>query len=99
MLLLACVQPLARAQGAPRDSAVKAAFLFKFGSSGKNEGELGRPVEIGIDAVNLFNRSYADTEYAFVSDWRTGDVPSQLPTKHLSAGAPLTVLGTATFRF
>ena len=32
MLLLACVQPLARAQGAPRDSAVKAAFLFKFGS-------------------------------------------------------------------
>lgn len=57
------------------------------------------PVEIGIDAVNLFNRSYADTEYAFVSNWQTSDIPSQMPTKHLSAGAPRTVLATATFRF
>ncbi len=57
------------------------------------------PVEIGIDAVNLFDRSYADTEYVFVSDWKTGEIPSQLPTKHLSPGAPMTVLATATFRF
>jgi hypothetical protein len=30
--LLVCVPPPARAQGAPRESAVKAAFLYKFGS-------------------------------------------------------------------
>lgn len=57
------------------------------------------PVEIGIDAVNLFDRPYADTEYVFVSDWKTGDIPSQLPAKHLSPGAPRTVLATASFRF
>jgi outer membrane receptor protein involved in Fe transport len=58
------------------------------------------PVEIGIDAVNLFDRRYADTEYVFASNWgNASDVPSQLPTKHLSAGSPLTVMGTATFRF
>jgi len=57
------------------------------------------PVEVGIDAVNLFDRRYADTEYVFVSNWGPSNLPSQLPAKHLSAGPPLTVMGTATFRF
>lgn len=57
------------------------------------------PVEVGIDAMNLFDRRYADTEYAYASDWGTSELPSQLPAKHLSAGPPLTIMGTATFRF
>jgi len=53
-------------------------------------------VEIGLDATNLFNVRYADTEYVFVSDWRTSEIPSYLPARHLSAGAPLTLLGNLT---
>lgn len=55
-------------------------------------------VELGIDAMNLFNRRYADTEYVYVSDWRTSDFPSLLPARHISAGPPLTILGTLTLR-
>jgi len=55
-------------------------------------------LEVGIDAMNLFNRRYADTEYVFVSDWRTTNVPSLLPARHISAGPPLTILGTLTLR-
>ena len=55
-------------------------------------------LELGVDAMNLLNRRYADTEYVFVSDWRTSDVPSLLPARHISAGPPLTILGTLTVR-
>ncbi|MRG94589.1 TonB-dependent receptor domain-containing protein [Polyangium spumosum] len=54
-------------------------------------------VEIGVDATNLLNARYADTEYVFVSDWRTSDIPSHLPARHISAGSPLTILGNLTF--
>lgn len=53
-------------------------------------------VELGLDATNLFNVRYADTEYVFVSDFRTQAIPSLLPARHLSAGAPLTILGSLT---
>ena len=55
-------------------------------------------LEIGLDATNLLNSQYADTEYVFVSDFRThnNDIPSLLPARHLSAGAPLTILGSLT---
>jgi hypothetical protein len=54
-------------------------------------------VELGVDATNLLNSRYADTEYSFVSDWRTSSVPSLLPARHFAAGPPLTVLGNLTF--
>ncbi|MDC3982465.1 TonB-dependent receptor [Polyangium jinanense] len=54
-------------------------------------------VEVGVDATNLLNARYADTEYVFVSDWRTSDIPSYLPARHISAGSPLTILGNLTF--
>lgn len=54
--------------------------------------------EVGVDAMNLFNRKYADSEYVFVSDWRSSDIPSLLPARHISAGPPLTILGTLTLR-
>jgi hypothetical protein len=55
-------------------------------------------LEIGLDATNLLNSQYADTEYVFVSDFRTNDkdIPSLLPARHISAGAPLTILGSLT---
>jgi len=51
-------------------------------------------LEVGVDAINLFDARYADTEYSFVSNWQTATAPSLLPARHISAGAPLTVLFT-----
>lgn len=53
-------------------------------------------IEIGADVTNLFNVKYADTEYSFVSNWSPSTIPSALPARHLSAGAPLTILGNMT---
>lgn len=53
-------------------------------------------LELSVDVLNLMNLQYADTEYAFVSDWRTTAVPSRVPAKHISAGAPRTILATVT---
>jgi TonB family protein len=53
-------------------------------------------LEVGVDAQNLFNARYADTEYSFVSNWQTTSVPSFLPARHLAAGAPLSILASVT---
>jgi TonB family protein len=53
-------------------------------------------LEVGVDAVNLLNARYADTELFFVSNWLTRDVPSYLPARHISAGPPLSILGNVT---
>lgn len=54
-------------------------------------------VELGVDATNLFSSRYADTEYSFVSQWHAAEAPSLLPTRHISAGPPLTILANLTF--
>lgn len=51
-------------------------------------------LEISVDAQNLFNARYADTEYSFVSNWQTTSIPSLLPARHIAAGAPLSVMGS-----
>jgi TonB family protein len=53
-------------------------------------------LELSVDVTNLFDLRYADTEYAFASDWRTTPVPSRLPARHISAGAPRAVLANLT---
>ncbi|NUQ79589.1 MAG: TonB family protein [Polyangiaceae bacterium] len=53
-------------------------------------------LEIGVDAVNLLNAQYADSELFFVSHWPTRSVPSYLPARHISAGTPLSILGHVT---
>jgi hypothetical protein len=53
-------------------------------------------LEIGLEAQNLLDAEYADTEYSFVSNWKTTPVPSELPARHFSAGAPLTLLANVT---
>jgi len=55
-----------------------------------------KQVEIGADVTNLFNAQYADTEYSFVSNWTPSTITSALPTRHLAAGAPFTILGNVT---
>lgn len=58
-----------------------------------------RGVTLGVEAFNLTNSQYAAAEYSYASDWQDGSfqnqpsgVPSRLPTRHFSAGAPLTIM-------
>jgi hypothetical protein len=51
-------------------------------------------LELGIESTNLLGARYADTEYAFVSNWKSSAVPSQLPARHFTAGPPRQVLFT-----
>ena len=53
-------------------------------------------LEISIDGTNLLGLRYADTEYSFVSNWQTTAIPSRIPARHLTAGAPRAVLGNVT---
>lgn len=53
-------------------------------------------LELSVDALNLFDLRYADSEYAYVSSWNTTPVPSRVPARHFAAGAPRTFLATLT---
>jgi hypothetical protein len=53
-------------------------------------------LEISLDAFNLLDARYADTEYAFVSNWQTSDIPSRVPARHITAGAPRALLANLT---
>jgi len=53
-------------------------------------------LELSVDAFNLLDARYAETEYAFVSNWQTTAVPSRLPARHITAGAPRAVLASVT---
>jgi iron complex outermembrane recepter protein len=53
-------------------------------------------LELTLDAANVFGARYADSEYAFVSDWRTTEVPSRVPAPHITAGAPRSLIATLT---
>jgi iron complex outermembrane receptor protein len=56
-----------------------------------------RWVELGLEALNLFQQRYAMSEFTFVSNWGLREIPSHLPARHFAAGPPRTVLGTLTF--
>lgn len=49
-------------------------------------------LEFSFDLFNVFDARYAETEYAFVSNWQTTAVPSRIPARHITAGAPRTFL-------
>lgn len=55
--------------------------------------------ELGIDGLNLLNTQYAASEFSFVSDWGTSEIPSFVPERHIAAGAPLSVLATFKIGF
>lgn len=58
-----------------------------------------RWLDLGVEVSNLTNSRYAAVEYSYVSNWQPSSAPSLLPARHLSAGAPLTVLGTLGVQF
>lgn len=49
---------------------------------------------LSMDAYNVLNTQYAQTEYAFVSNWNLDDIPSKIPTRHFAAGAPFQAVVT-----
>lgn len=53
-------------------------------------------LEFSVDAFNLLDARYADTEYAYVSNWQTSAVPSRVPARHITAGAPRALLANVT---
>lgn len=46
------------------------------------------PVELALEGTNLLDARWAQTELAYVSNWNPTAVPSRLPARHLTAGAP-----------
>lgn len=51
-------------------------------------------LELGLEATNILGARVAETEYAFVSNWRPNAVPSLLPARHITAGPPRLVMLT-----
>lgn len=55
-----------------------------------------REVELGVSAFNLLNLNWYDGEYTFASNFERGASPSLVPQRHVTVGAPRTVLATLT---
>lgn len=51
-------------------------------------------VDVGVSLFNLLDNRYAASEFVFTSNWAPEGVPSRVPSRHLSAGAPFTFLVT-----
>jgi TonB family protein len=51
-------------------------------------------LELGFQVFNLLDKQYAGNEFAFVSNWDPGAVPSRIPARHISAGRPRTFFFT-----
>ncbi len=67
-------------------------FLFDAAVRGR-----WKAVELGLTVENLLDARWRESEFNYVSNFRGPDAPaSLLATRHFSAGAPRTVLGTLT---
>jgi len=54
-----------------------------------------RWLSLGLAVTNLFNAQYRLGEYNYTSDFRTsGSLPTLVPARHFSAGAPAAVMAT-----
>ncbi|MFT5358260.1 MAG: iron complex outermembrane receptor protein [Polyangiales bacterium] len=51
-------------------------------------------VELGLNVFNLLGSEYAAFELFYVSDWSGSGVRSRIPSRHLQAGSPRTVMVT-----
>lgn len=56
-------------------------------------------LELGVQMFNVVGSEYAAVEYSFVSNWDANGVPSRVPTRHITAGPPRTVMGTLGLHF
>lgn len=52
------------------------------------------PVDFSVAGFNLLNQNYSAQDYMFVSDWDPASPTSRVPARHISAGAPLSVMAT-----
>ena len=55
-----------------------------------------REAELGLSAFNLLNLDWYDGEYTFASNFQRGAAPSLVPQRHVTVGAPRSVLATLT---
>jgi hypothetical protein len=53
-----------------------------------------REVALGVAAYNALNLDWYDGEYTFASNFQRGTAPSLVPQRHVTVGAPRTVLAT-----
>ncbi|MBX3232396.1 MAG: TonB-dependent receptor [Labilithrix sp.] len=53
-----------------------------------------KEISLGVSAFNLLDLFWHDSEYTFASNFQRGAAPSLVPQRHITAGAPRTVLGT-----
>jgi len=51
-----------------------------------------RAFELGLEVYNVADSHWAASEYSFVSDWGQDAIPSLVPTRHIAAGDPRTLL-------
>jgi iron complex outermembrane receptor protein len=53
-------------------------------------------VECGVEATNLLGADWYDGEFVYASSFERGATPSLIPQRHVTAGAPRSVVGTLT---
>lgn len=57
-----------------------------------------RALVLSVEAFNLLDLEWRDSEFVYASDFRTGPGRSAVPARHFTAGRPLTVQATLTVR-
>lgn len=53
-------------------------------------------IELGLEIENLLNRRYRQSEFNYVSDFRSRAYPTLVASRHFIAGAPLGIFATVT---
>ncbi len=53
-----------------------------------------KEVELSVSVFNLLNAAWYDGEYTFASNFERGSLPSLVPQRHVTVGAPRTVIGS-----
>ena len=58
-----------------------------------------RNFDLGVSATNLFDSTYKQAEYNFVSDWHGSGAPTLVPARHFAAGPPRQILFSLSANF
>ncbi|CAM4318658.1 TonB family protein [Myxococcus xanthus] len=76
----------------PLDRYSAPIFLFDVGTRAR-----WKAVEVGLSVENLLDTRWRESEFNYVSNFRGPDAPpSLMATRHFTAGAPRTFMGTLT---
>jgi hypothetical protein len=55
-----------------------------------------KEIEFGVEAYNLLDAGWYDGEFVYPSNWDRNAAPSLVPARHVSVGAPRSVLASLT---